>query len=583
MSAKLIAIDNDVVALQGNVRVRPGVFLDDVKPVLERALAQKYTDGVGEIHALMGQAMLELGRIDEAEVLLRITILEPTLSVDVRAKVLRILALAQRDRGAIDEGLRLLDEAIGLLYASTNKGLIALLVMNRGILLFRLGQGEKAFAEYRYSLRLYEELGDRSATAMCHQNIANVLRHMGKLEDAYRHASTSLQIKREEGNTDALYSIEAVRGRILLMLGDADNALKIGLMVRDHAIQQGLMRLEAEAEGHIANCYNQMEMFAKVLQHTQRSYELYYAMKNMSNARLAAANTASAMLYETGAREAKDYLSEQDELLAFRSDPGAVLFYYQSQGYIHQALHAFDEAIGYFTQACDASEANGKPLFVHDNLLNIALCYLEKNEAAQARDILMGILPEVEKVGWNRNLWLVYDALSQAEEHLGRLKKALMYARLRNTHRERAINEVSAQRAVAVTLQFEEQQRQREHDLLRTRVDVAEQASASLQQELHALTLRMLEHDRGVYDWSMFQVQFDKVHVGFMERLARICPELTTTELRVCTLMRMQMSTKHIASLLATSVRTVEGHRLRVRKKLVLGADGSLTTWLAAI
>ena len=58
---------------------------------------------------------------------------------------------------------------------------------------------------------------------------------------------------------------------------------------------------------------------------------------------------------------------------------------------------------------------------------------------------------------------------------------------------------------------------------------------------------------------------------------------MTPTELKVCALMRTQLNTKQIASLLSTSQRTVEGHRRFIRRKLELGRDENLQTFLAAL
>jgi DNA-binding CsgD family transcriptional regulator/tetratricopeptide (TPR) repeat protein len=74
-------------------------------------------------------------------------------------------------------------------------------------------------------------------------------------------------------------------------------------------------------------------------------------------------------------------------------------------------------------------------------------------------------------------------------------------------------------------------------------------------------------------DWEAFETQFELLHHDFIASLSRRHPDLTRTELKVCALLKVNLSTKEIANLLSTSMKTVETHRYRIRKKLGLAAD----------
>ncbi|MBK6286003.1 MAG: hypothetical protein IPF54_27970 [Draconibacterium sp.] len=53
-------------------------------------------------------------------------------------------------------------------------------------------------------------------------------------------------------------------------------------------------------------------------------------------------------------------------------------------------------------------------------------------------------------------------------------------------------------------------------------------------------------------------------------------PELTPGDLRLCAYLHMNLSSKEIAPLLGISVRGVENHRYRLRKKMNLEHDDKL-------
>ena len=76
-----------------------------------------------------------------------------------------------------------------------------------------------------------------------------------------------------------------------------------------------------------------------------------------------------------------------------------------------------------------------------------------------------------------------------------------------------------------------------------------------------------------------FEENFDLVHNNFIKRLVEAFPALSVSERKMCTLIKMQLSSKEIAPLLNISVRGVETMRLRLRKKLGLQNE-SLTKFL---
>lgn len=81
-------------------------------------------------------------------------------------------------------------------------------------------------------------------------------------------------------------------------------------------------------------------------------------------------------------------------------------------------------------------------------------------------------------------------------------------------------------------------------------------------------------------DWILFETYFNSAHQNFTERLRQEFSDITTGDLRVCCLLRMNLSTKEIASLLNVSVRAIELRRYRLRKRLGLDVDTNLVDFL---
>ena len=96
--------------------------------------------------------------------------------------------------------------------------------------------------------------------------------------------------------------------------------------------------------------------------------------------------------------------------------------------------------------------------------------------------------------------------------------------------------------------------------------------------------LKMIK-DGGKLDdaWDSFTRQFDQVHVEFQNRITEQFPQLTKTDLKLCTYLRMNLSSKEIASLMYVSLRAVEVSRSRLRKRLGLNKELNLLTFIQNI
>ena len=81
-------------------------------------------------------------------------------------------------------------------------------------------------------------------------------------------------------------------------------------------------------------------------------------------------------------------------------------------------------------------------------------------------------------------------------------------------------------------------------------------------------------------DWKRFEVNFKELHEDFFERLLKSYPNLTPKDLKLCAYLKMNLSTKEIAPLMAISIRGVEIHRYRLRKKLKIDNSKNLSNFL---
>ncbi len=81
-------------------------------------------------------------------------------------------------------------------------------------------------------------------------------------------------------------------------------------------------------------------------------------------------------------------------------------------------------------------------------------------------------------------------------------------------------------------------------------------------------------------DWQKFENHFNLVYADFIKKLINKYPELTHKDLRLCSYIKMNLSTSEIAQLSSITIRGVEKSRNRLRKKLNLEMKADLNHFI---
>lgn len=84
-------------------------------------------------------------------------------------------------------------------------------------------------------------------------------------------------------------------------------------------------------------------------------------------------------------------------------------------------------------------------------------------------------------------------------------------------------------------------------------------------------------------DWDDFRQIFEQIHQTFFDELAKISSDLTPSEIRLAALIRINLPAKDMATILGISNDSLRTSRYRLKKKLKLGADESLSNFILSI
>ncbi len=203
---------------------------------------------------------------------------------------------------------------------------------------------------------------------------------------------------------------------------------------------------------------------------------------------------------------------------------------------------------------------------------------------------------------------LFHKQLGNWREALEHLEKATMlYEQVFAEDRRKQINELETgyqlrlKEQEAQILALEKQQLQQQAEHLQVQLTMKTQAMVEQMKAIQALRNGILESTKHLntaeellrqvrsilndsplmrQDWDAFLETFSQVHPTFSRDLLARFPDLTKMEVRICLLIRADLNSEQVADLLSLSVRNIENHRYRLRKKMGLQRGDSLETAL---
>lgn len=84
-------------------------------------------------------------------------------------------------------------------------------------------------------------------------------------------------------------------------------------------------------------------------------------------------------------------------------------------------------------------------------------------------------------------------------------------------------------------------------------------------------------------DWENFRIHFEQVHNNFFDHLKSKFPDLNSNDLKLCALLKLNLDTKQIATVMDISPESVKVARSRLRKKLQLEQSANLSSFITHV
>lgn len=104
-----------------------------------------------------------------------------------------------------------------------------------------------------------------------------------------------------------------------------------------------------------------------------------------------------------------------------------------------------------------------------------------------------------------------------------------------------------------------------------------QESGASRENPLSRIINKGLNHDK---EWTDFNSHFESINKNFYSRLKQAYPDISPNDLKICALIKLNLSIKEMAGILNISADSVKTARYRLRKKLQLNTEDNLTDFI---
>jgi DNA-binding CsgD family transcriptional regulator len=212
----------------------------------------------------------------------------------------------------------------------------------------------------------------------------------------------------------------------------------------------------------------------------------------------------------------------------------------------------------------------------------IALIQKEKEVTSLANYLLWGvisflILIVITIILFSRKINRKNALLFQAKEEL--LQATAEKKRLKEEYLQ---NELEFKESQLSALTFQMIQKNELLQELKARLEEAKVVDN--QQNNHSSLQKIIQkgmnQDR---EWDDFNTHFESINKNFYARLKAAYPEISPNDLKICALIKMNLSIKEMASILNISPDSVKTARYRLRKKLQMNTEDNLTDFILNI
>jgi tetratricopeptide (TPR) repeat protein len=498
----------------------------------------------------------------------------------------------------------------------------ALVLKNLGALYKYQSDYKRALGYYYGALNLNEQLNYRSDLPDILMNIAVINERMNQPENSLEFYKRALIISEEMESASDIAITATSMGDLYASMGKTDQALKA--MEKALEASENLPGAHAKATilMRISSVYNDKNSYQQALEANNKALALARSMPDNVLESLALKNIASVYEKQGDYSKANDYLLQTVPLLKETKSQQLIIEnrnriarnyielddYEASTEYGEQAYESavkarvFDlgvESLQILSVVYQRTDQYQKAVTTQKRLTAFKDSIYKKEQARQIADMqtryetkqkeqeITLLQKEKEKAQLIRNAFIaglllifIIGFLIYNRQRL-KIKKNRTDLENRRLKEQQLKQDVASKNKQLTTHSLNLVQKNEVMKELKENIrDIREAPDAKVQKKLQSIE-HLVDYSFNLdEDWEEFKLYFEEVHTGFFETLKQQYPDLTPNELRLSALVKLNLTSKEIATIIGISPDSVKTARYRLRKKLDMETEENLTEFM---
>ena len=491
---------------------------------------------------------------------------------------------------------------------------------------------DSVFYAYKSRLDSAKKRQDVKELSLAHLDLARFYKQSQIYTEAVTHYNAALT-KNANHSSQFAATVKNELAEIYIALSNYTKAAELLNSSLGYSEKQHFLQLQAKSYQLLGTCWEKQEQPEKALTFQQRSLQIYRDLKDIQGEAAVLENIGS--IYEDLEDYDKAY-SYFEKAFSYFKNAGneAQVNALNNLADVYRKKGNYAQAIAKTQEALALAEAYKNAHQIESAYKDLAKAYALAQDFEQAHHYALAYQDLVEKQFYSQNfnqlnaLQTVYDTkekqakidLLEAKNKTAQIKfmalllliivliaTTVLFFYVQKRKRQARLDvELYKQRALEAELETKaahEQNLQNQIQLktaalskyslsLAQKNKLLEEVSGTLQKlstrkrmdiptKLHELSNDLNLHLQEEDEWDQFVSLFDEIHPDFTKKLNQIAlQKLTATELRLCLLLRLGLSSKEIASVLRITPDSVRVARYRLRKKLPLESQDELVNFM---
>lgn len=491
---------------------------------------------------------------------------------------------------------------------------------------YHIGAAQIALSDHRAALatlteglRACEGNDDRLLEADILRAIADAFERMSDYVGALEYAGRSITICMQQNDRRRLAHALLILGASYMMCGELARAMESHTRALPIWEELGNMSRVGITLFNIGTVQCRLGEWGHAREQFERCLEIYTALGERFYVGRSLHGIAAVQMHEGALEEA---IANLTDALALFKESGNKTYSGHALCALGECCFRLEEyrgAVRYLHEAVLVLEETGSVAHIVEATTRLARAYGVLGKYKRSHDLLHAALQRAEGASLLVEQAIIHESLADHHEHRKEYKQAIVHLRAQRTLR-REMEQAEMRRITDLMhRQLKLERARREDEVHRLKKEQLERELKYATREISAMALHLRQRNEvieilkgklamigrrhaggceavyndmaselesiGVDDfgWRSLIQRIDEAHEEFVKRLAERFPRLTPTELKVCSLLKANLSTKEIAQLLSVSVRSVEDHRYELRRKLGIAREQNLNAFIASL